>query len=156
MTIYEIDEKILKCIDAETGEILDEEALDALEMMKKEKLENAALWIKNLTAEETALRAEAAALIDRARSKASTIEGLKRYLLNALDGGNIETVRVKASSRTTTAVEVEDEKALYGAAPHLFTIKEVYTLDKRALKEELKDGPIEGARIVTRPYVVIK
>ena len=51
MTLYEIDDAILNCIDEETGEIIDAEQLDKLYMEKEEKLENIALWIKDLKAE---------------------------------------------------------------------------------------------------------
>ena len=35
MTLYEIDNAILSCTDQETGEIIDQEALDALQMERK-------------------------------------------------------------------------------------------------------------------------
>ena len=51
MTLYEIDQKLLDCIDLETGEILNEERLNELQMERNEKLEKVALWIKELKAE---------------------------------------------------------------------------------------------------------
>ena len=44
MTIFEIDEAILECVDLETGEIIDAERLDALQMERDKKIENVALW----------------------------------------------------------------------------------------------------------------
>ena len=35
--LYEIDNEILECVDEETGEILDEEKLNALEMEREKK-----------------------------------------------------------------------------------------------------------------------
>ena len=49
MRLYEIDEAILSCIDTDTGEILDADKLNALQIEREEKLENVALWIKKLT-----------------------------------------------------------------------------------------------------------
>ena len=51
MKLYEIDEQILNCIDAETGEIIDADMLNALQMERDAKIEGVALWIKDLKAE---------------------------------------------------------------------------------------------------------
>lgn len=61
MTLYEIEAQILECaseVDEETGEILDIEKLEALEIEKEKKQENIALWIKNLRAEKEAVKSE--------------------------------------------------------------------------------------------------
>ena len=42
--LYDIDAAILDCVDQETGEILDPEKLDALQMEREQKLEGVALW----------------------------------------------------------------------------------------------------------------
>ena len=57
MTIYEIDQAIMECVDIETGEIIDTEQLDKLQMERDTKLENVACWIKELTAEAEAIKA---------------------------------------------------------------------------------------------------
>ena len=54
MKLYEIDEQILNCIDQETGEILDTEKLEQLQIDRNDKIENLILWIKDLKAEEIA------------------------------------------------------------------------------------------------------
>ncbi len=43
-TLYEIDAAIMDCVDAETGEIIDEEQLTTLLMERSAKLEGVALW----------------------------------------------------------------------------------------------------------------
>ena len=58
MKLYEIDEQILGCIDAETGEIIDADMLNALQIERDAKIENVALWIKDLKAEAEAYKAE--------------------------------------------------------------------------------------------------
>ena len=58
MTLYEIDQQLLDCIDLETGEIIDAEKLTELTMERDEKIEKVALWIKELKAEAEALKAE--------------------------------------------------------------------------------------------------
>ena len=62
MKLYEIDPAIdaliEKLIDPETGEITDTSAIEALEMEKAKKIENLACYIKNLTADAAAYKAE--------------------------------------------------------------------------------------------------
>ena len=57
--LYEINQDILDCVDMETGEILDVEALNALQMEREAKLEGVALWVKDLKAEAAAVKDEA-------------------------------------------------------------------------------------------------
>ena len=56
MNLYQINEEIEKCIDTETGEILDLEALDKLAMERDTKIENLACWYKNLNCSFTHIR----------------------------------------------------------------------------------------------------
>ena len=46
MKLYEIDEAIMACIDAETGEIIDADKLDKLTMERDAKIENVKISIK--------------------------------------------------------------------------------------------------------------
>ena len=55
-TLYEIDRAIMNCCNQETGEMIDQEALDALMMQRTEKLEAVALWIKNLQSDAIAFK----------------------------------------------------------------------------------------------------
>ena len=56
MTLYEINNAILECVDMETGEIIDSDKLSELQMAFDEKIENVALWIKDLKAESEAIK----------------------------------------------------------------------------------------------------
>ena len=66
--LYDIDQEILACIDDETGEILDVEKLDALQMERERKLEGVALWVKDLKAEAAAVKEEADKLTARKKA----------------------------------------------------------------------------------------
>ena len=55
-TLCEIDRAIMNCCNQETGEMIDQEALDALMMQRTEKLEAVALWIKNLQSDAIAFK----------------------------------------------------------------------------------------------------
>ena len=41
--LYEIDNEILACVDLETGEVIDTERLDALQMEREKKVEAVAM-----------------------------------------------------------------------------------------------------------------
>lgn len=111
MTIYEIDELIESCIDPETGEV-DAETLMALQMARDEKIENVALYIKDLEAQIKALKAEEDALKSRREKKVGTIERLKVWLMSALNGQRFETARCDVRFRRTPSVEIFDVKLI--------------------------------------------
>lgn len=112
MTLFEIDQAILGCVDAETGEVVDFDKLDELTMAREEKLENIALYIKALKAEAAAIREEEKSLAARRKVKENKVERLREYLSRALDGQPFETARVALSFRSSQAVKVTDNVAL--------------------------------------------
>ena len=67
--LYEIDNDILNCVDEETGEILDFEKLNSLQMERDKKIEGVALYIKQLNAEAALIREEEKALAERRKRK---------------------------------------------------------------------------------------
>lgn len=109
MTLYEIDKALLECIDTETGEILDAEQLDKLQIERDVKIENIALYIKSLRADAEAIKAEEKRLAERRKAKENRAESLKEYLYNALNGEAFETPRVRLSFRGSEAVNITDE-----------------------------------------------
>ena len=56
--LYEINQAITECIDNETGEIIDVEKLEELQLEREAKIENVALWYKNLLSDAEAYKAE--------------------------------------------------------------------------------------------------
>ena len=107
-TLYEIETAILNCIDEETGEILDFQQLEELQMERDAKIENIALYIKDLEAEAAAIKAEETALTERRKAKENRGKRLREYLAQALDGAKFETARVALSFRTSTKCEITD------------------------------------------------
>lgn len=153
MTLYEIDQKLLDCIDLETGEILNEERLNELQMERNEKLEKVALWIKELNAEADALKAEKQAFADRQKAAENKAGSLKKWLANALAGEKFKTTKVMVSFRKTKSVEVAD----------IFALDENYvkysepTADKAAIKKAIEAGEIvKGAQLVEGTSISIK
>lgn len=135
MNLYEINREILACIDYETGEILDEGRLNSLEIERKKKIENVALWIKNLESEAAALKKEKDAFTQREKSTKNRIESLKKYLENALQGQKFQTTKCAISFRTSTTLEMSEKAEI----PEEFR-KYSFDLDKTKMKEALKNG----------------
>lgn len=166
MTLFEIDRKIAElleygfneeCIDEETGEFFPDRVWALLEQYEGErntKLENVALYVKSLTAEADAIKAEEKALADRRKAKEKRVESLKQYLTNALElQGKFETPRVSLSFRKSVSVEV-DTKVL---GKEWMTEKIEYSPDKAALRLALKAGTeIAGAQLIEKQNLQIK
>ncbi len=153
-SIYEIDRLIEECIDFETGEILDADKLEALQVERDVKIENVACFIKNLNADIKALKEEEQSLAERRKAKENKVEQLKKYLGNALNNVPFESARAKVSFRRSTAVEITDE----GIIPKKYLNKEVVVkVDKKAIGEALKQGvAVKGAELKENFNVQIK
>ena len=158
MTIYEIDQAIMECVDLETGEIIDTEQLDKLQMERDTKLENVACWIKDLKAEAEALKNEKQALAERQRVAENKAESLKKWLAYALQGEKFKTPKCAISFRKSEAVEVTDEglNNLMKEHDELLTYKAPEP-NKTAIKQALKDGlNVEGVQLVQNTSTIIK
>ena len=152
MKLYEINEAILNCVDPETGEA-DVEKLDELIMMRDEKLENLALWVKDLKAEAEAIKAEEKALAKRRKKKERRAESIKAYLKKELDGKRFETSRAVCSFKKSQKVEITDLDKI----PDDYLRYSTPTADKTAIKAAIKDGiSIEGAELVDSVSMTIK
>lgn len=153
MKLYEIDQAIMDCIDMETGEIINEELLNALEMEREAKIENVALWIKDLKAEAEALKAEKLAFAERQKVAENKMESLKKWLAYALNGEKFKSVRASVTFRTTQKVEVAD---IYKLDENFLRYKEPEA-NKEAIKEAIKAGQeVAGATLVPSTSVIIK
>ena len=99
MTLYEIDAALTALVDPDTGEIADIAAMEQLQMDRQTKIENIALWRKNLASEARAIREEEKALAERRKSAEAKIDRLDAYLDYALAGEKFSTPRVAISYR---------------------------------------------------------
>lgn len=147
-SLYEIDQAIMDCIDTETGEILDYEKLNGLQMQRDKKVEGVACWIKNLVADAAAYKAEKEAFAERERVAARKAERLKEWLVMALEGQKFSSSRCAVSFRRSETVEVDDVQRI---PPNLLRVKTTVDPDKTAIKTMLKAGQeIEGCRLVEK------
>jgi hypothetical protein len=155
MNIYEIQEEILECFDAETGEIFDIEKLEKLEMARDQKISNIACLIKNKKAEAEAIKAEKLALEKRQKTAENEVERLKGWLARILNGEKFADNRCSIGWRKSEKV-VFAEGFDFGKLPE--HMKKV-TIEPR--KTEIKDflkagGSLEGAKIEESNNIQIK
>lgn len=154
MRLYEIDAALEALVDPETGELSDFEAFEQLQMERTDKIENMALFLKNLTAEVKAIRAEEVALSERRRVLERRAESLKAYLNQILGGEGFKSARCVVSYRQTTKVELVDSTAVAkwcedNGHGDLVAYSEP-TVSKSDLARLLKNGiAIPGAALVS-------
>ena len=152
--LYEIDNEILECVDTETGEIVDEVRLSALEMERDKKIEGVILWRKDLLAESEAVKNEGKKLYDRARALENKAEQLKNWTNYALGGEKFKTERCSVSYRKSTGVVIDDVHQL---PVEVWKDLTEDWISKTKIKERLEAGQeCKGAHIEERQSIIIK
>ena len=147
LSLYEINEKILNFryeIDEETGEILNIDELDELNMAFDEKIENLCLYAKSLRAEVSAIKDEEKNLKERREAKERKADNIEDYISRNLQGKKFETARVKVSWRKSESVEILNEDAV---PERLLDIQVVRKPMKSEIKKELKRAEAEGREV---------
>lgn len=161
MKLYEIDQAIEECIanitDPETGEITaqqaDFEKLDALTLERNEKVEQIALWIKNLQSDAAALKSEKDAFAAREKAAKNKAESLKQYLSYALCGEPFKTDRCAVSFRKSEQIKIDEGAEI----PEEYLKYKEPDVDKTALKKAVKNGlSVKGVEIVEKQNLQIK
>lgn len=154
MTLFELSDALRNFnleIDEETGEILNAAELDTLEMQRDEKIENIALWIKNLKAEAEAVKKQKDVFYQREKALTNKAERLKEWLASNLSGEKWKSDRVVLSWRKSESVSVDDD-----FSDDRFITYEP-KISKTAIKEALKNGEeVSGARLVENNSLQIK
>ena len=153
MNLYEINERILDCVDPETGEVVDIQMLEGLQMERDSKIENIALWIKNLLSDAEELDREKKKLADRQRISENKARSLKEYLSRFVNGEKFKTPRVSISWRKSESVSVND----ISSVPDRFLKYSDPAPDKTAIKKAIKSGEdVPGARLIEGKNIQIK
>ena len=155
MNLYEIESAILECVDTETGDIIDIERLEALELERDTKISNIGCWIKDLKAEAEAIKAEKQNLDKRQKAAENKAEQLKRYLEGYLDGAKYKDAKVSISYRTSTSTVLDEDINLDALPDNCKKVEIKPSLT--AIKEALQNGEvIEGAHLVTKQNIQIR
>lgn len=168
MKLYELSKDYENLILAiENGDIPETAITDTLESITTlldEKADNIACWIKQLTAEAEAIKAEEDKLKARRTAKLNRAERLTNYLAECLTNAGrnkIETARNVISFRKTPGkVVFDNEKAFVEwAQKHadgLLTYKEP-TTNRAAIQDYIKlGGQLDGVRIESSQNLAIK
>lgn len=165
-TLYEIDkdieaiiDRMFEEVDEETGEVKAENVskLKELQEAREQKLDNLGAFIKNLTSDVDAMKAEKDILDKRIKTKQKKIEWLKSYVASDLIANNqakFESSRVVFSFRKSTSVSIPDETKI----PKKY-FKKVTTekLDREGIGKLLKEGhTIRGAELIEKQNLQIK
>jgi hypothetical protein len=152
-SLYDIKQELIDCTDLETGEIVDTAKFEALQMEANEKIENVALWYKNLLADVAAYKAEKDHFAERERITKNKAESLKKYLDGALAGKKFNTTRVAIAYRKSTVVEYDGQTKV----PEDYLKQAEPTIDKATIAKDLKDGKkISGFTLKENNNIQIK
>lgn len=155
MTLYGIDSAITSCVDPETGEILDLEWLNKLQIDRSRKIENILLWIKNLESDAAQIKAEEKALADRRKAAEKKAESLRGYVSDVLQGEKFSSPKVAVTWRKSEAVIVDDVEMMEEFSDD-YLIYDDPKPDKTKIKAALKDGVrIPGCHLEKRNNMVI-
>lgn len=154
-TLYELNSLIANFefeVDEETGEILNADKLDEIQLERETKLENIALWIKNLDSDAEAYKREKDSFAQKEKAAKNKVESLKGYLNFALAGEKFKTDRVSISYRKSESVEVA-----HGFDDARFLIPQEPKIDKMAIKKAIKEGEeVKGAILLEKQNIQIK
>ena len=163
-SLFEIDQTLQACVklesgdyvDTTTGEIIDINAIEQLQMSRNEKIRNIACWIRNLDADENALADQIKIFTDRKNAAKSKREQLKSYLAFVLAGEKWQNHEVSISWRKSEAVQISpgfDVRDL----PEQYLKYKLPDVDKITLKADLKAGKnVSGASLVTKNNIQIR
>lgn len=157
MNLYEIDGKIKFLLDQvdEYGVMSDETygEFETLMVEKSVKIENTALYYKNIIAETKAIKEEEDKLRDRRKAKENYAERLKVYLGQFLDGEKFESAKVKIGYRKSTAVVLIDEDKI----PADFRVPQPDKIAKSEIGKAIKEGKeVPGAALEERESIQVR
>ena len=161
MNLFSIEAEITACVkldsgtivNTDTGEVIDIEALKALEMERDRKIRNIACWIRNLESDEAQLAEQIKIFQARKKAAENKRESLKSYLAAFLNGAKWKNKEVSISWRKSDAVEVTDIKKL---SSYYLRYKEP-EVNKTLLKNDLKAGiKLDGAVLTEKNNIQVR
>ena len=121
--------------------------------VEEEKIENVALWYKNLCAEAKAYKEEKDSFAAKQKAAEAKAESLKNWLDYVLGGESFKTTKVTMSYRKSEQVVIDDIAALDS---RFIKVAEP-TADKVEIKKALKAGEeLAGCHLETKNNISIK
>ena len=157
-TLYELNEKIMnfkwEC-DEETGEILNADALDELELEFKEKIRNIGLYIKNLESDADQYEKAEKEFAQKKKSAKNKVDSLKQYLSSNLNGATFKSDDglLNISYRKSESLEIAEGTEV----PLKYLVAQEPKVDKVALKKAIKEGKtFNGITIIEKQNIQVK
>ena len=157
-TLYELNEKIMNFnweVDEETGEILNADALDELEMEFKDKIRNIGLYIKNLESDADQYEKAEKEFAQKKKYANNKVDSLKQYLASNLNGATFKSDDglLNISYRKSESLEIEEGTEV----PLEYLVAQEPRVDKVALKKAIKEGQMfDGITIVEKQNIQVK
>lgn len=159
MDLFEIDKKILSCVDQETGEVIDIDRLERLNLQRDEMISNICKWIINLKSDVQQLKEQEERFKDRRQKAQKRAESLKNFLQVYMNGRPFKTAEFSATFRKSNAVEIVNQDAFEAFADKnrgLLTFPAPLP-NKTAIKAALDAGEeVPGATIKQNVNLIIK
>lgn len=158
MNLYEINESLKQLLENE--EVFEREvfesALQELNLLKEDKIENVVKYIRNIEGDIAALKEEINRFAERKRTLENKQSSLKNYLKNFMEMENKKLFKVGnfeiRTRKTAASVNILDEALIEDSFK-----KVTFTVDKTAIKEAIKEGiEVKGAELKTGSTVIIK
>lgn len=157
MTIYDIDKEIFSLVDTETGEIKDYEAFEQLQLDRDLKIENIALWIKDLLGDAEKIKAEKEKLYAREKACKNKAEGLKKLLDYALQGQAFKSDKAVISYRKSTKCVISDENEFIKNHPEYVNRVTEEKIVLSEITKAIKAGEtVTGAQLVESNNIQVK
>ena len=155
MNLYEINALMESLVDEETGELVEFELFQALQMERDVKIENLLRWYKNESTIAAAFKAESDNLSKLARASANKAARLKDYISQVLDGTPFVCPSGKISFRNSPGAVVIGEGVELDEKWISTTI--LRDPDKPAIRAALKAGEvIPGVTLESSVSTIIK
>jgi len=162
-SLFEVEQAILACVKREetgdwvntdTGELLDEAALNALKMEIPRKLENLGRWMLNLEAEEKAYKEQKERFKAKEEATHKTRERIKSYVARFLNGEKYKCTDFEFSWKKSESVAFHGD---IRKVPNEYLRFKEPELDEGKIKKALKAGvAIAGCSLESKNNLQIK
>ena len=155
----ELERAVLESIDPETGEIIDLEKVEQLNLDLNEKVKNIGLFIINLRAEAEAQKKQEERFKAKRQALEKKADRLEQYLAANIDGKNFKFVEFVINHRPSTSVNITDNIAfeMFAMEHPEYAKASKIEPDKACIKLALANGiEIPGAELVTKNNMQIK
>lgn len=153
--IYNIDARMLACINEETGEILEPEKLEELGLERNRLIEELGRMHKNEKYLQVCLKNEIEKLKANIKKSKNRIRSIEKALRYKLKGEKFESASVKISFTKSSHVEVDDINQL--AADYLRYKEPEPEPNKKKIRESLNQGiHLNGVRLIEKQNIQIK